>query len=324
MSVQYPFKNLVFEGGGVKGIAYIGAIEILGAAGILDQIEKVAGASAGAATALMVSFKLPIAETLRIINTLDYSKVPGSAASTNNPLVPDFLEKYTDELKDDMGGILRLINNYGWHSSSYLYSWLQETIAGQCEGNGRATFADFQQRGFRDLHVVTTNVSQQKPVIFCAKDTPNVAVADAVRMSMSIPLYFESMAFDGQNFGSGDQYADGGTILNYPIDLFDEGHVNWATLGCCLYTPDYCPTGRKPVTNLLTYIENLVEVMLNTQVIDFAADSSDLRRSIQISNECVSATDFSIKPGDPTYHKLVTSGAQATHNFLENYKKHHP
>ena len=27
--MNYPFKNLVFEGGGVKGIAYVGAIQAL-------------------------------------------------------------------------------------------------------------------------------------------------------------------------------------------------------------------------------------------------------------------------------------------------------
>lgn len=38
---MYPFRNLIFEGGGVKGIAYVGAMQILAEEGILDQIERV-------------------------------------------------------------------------------------------------------------------------------------------------------------------------------------------------------------------------------------------------------------------------------------------
>lgn len=36
------YTNLVFQGGGVKGIAYAGALQVLESRSILDQIEKVA------------------------------------------------------------------------------------------------------------------------------------------------------------------------------------------------------------------------------------------------------------------------------------------
>ena len=45
---KYHFRNLVFEGGGVKGIAYVGALEVLDQEGILKDIKRVAGTSAGA------------------------------------------------------------------------------------------------------------------------------------------------------------------------------------------------------------------------------------------------------------------------------------
>ena len=35
----YPYKNLVFEGGGVKGVAYGGAFEVLEQTEITPQIE---------------------------------------------------------------------------------------------------------------------------------------------------------------------------------------------------------------------------------------------------------------------------------------------
>src|ERR1044072_5361540 len=53
--MAYPFTNLVFEGGGVKGVAFGGALEVLDQQGILSQIENVAGTSAGAITATIVA-----------------------------------------------------------------------------------------------------------------------------------------------------------------------------------------------------------------------------------------------------------------------------
>ena len=37
---DYPFKNLIFEGGGVKGIAYVGAMEELDKRAIVQNIKE--------------------------------------------------------------------------------------------------------------------------------------------------------------------------------------------------------------------------------------------------------------------------------------------
>ena len=39
--MAYHFRNLVFEGGGVKSIAYIGAMKVLKDEGILQNITRV-------------------------------------------------------------------------------------------------------------------------------------------------------------------------------------------------------------------------------------------------------------------------------------------
>lgn len=54
MNMAYHFNNLVFEGGGVKGIAYVGALEVLQEEGILQNVKRVAGTSAGAMMAVLV------------------------------------------------------------------------------------------------------------------------------------------------------------------------------------------------------------------------------------------------------------------------------
>jgi hypothetical protein len=71
---NYPYKNLVFEGGGVKGVAYAGVFEVLEQRQITPQIESVAGTSAGAITATMMALNYSADEFLKIMTTLNFEK----------------------------------------------------------------------------------------------------------------------------------------------------------------------------------------------------------------------------------------------------------
>ncbi|XP_078684596.1 uncharacterized protein YqhO-like [Branchiostoma floridae x Branchiostoma belcheri] len=68
---NFPFENLVLEGGGAKGIAYIGAMKVLEDAGIIKNIKRFAGCSAGAVTAGLMSLGMTsneIVEEIRNVN----------------------------------------------------------------------------------------------------------------------------------------------------------------------------------------------------------------------------------------------------------------
>ncbi|MEM7802515.1 MAG: patatin-like phospholipase family protein, partial [Chloroflexota bacterium] len=67
------YRNMVFKGGGMRGIAYMGALEQLEPLNFLHNIERVAGASAGAITAVLMSFRLSVADTISLFNTLDFN-----------------------------------------------------------------------------------------------------------------------------------------------------------------------------------------------------------------------------------------------------------
>lgn len=68
------FKNLVFEGGGVKGIAYGGALKVLQEMGILGNIERVGGTSAGALNATLLALGYSVQDVSDIIAQTDFSK----------------------------------------------------------------------------------------------------------------------------------------------------------------------------------------------------------------------------------------------------------
>ncbi len=315
------YRNLVFKGGGVRGIAYMGALQVLEDKGILENIQRVAGTSAGAIAAALTCFRLSVAETIEVFNTLEVNKIPQSRSLLQTPHFPPVRGHQNYR---------RLFQNYGWYSSEYFYNWLQDTIARFCRGNCQATFADLRKQGHRDLYVVASNLSRHRSEVFSAAATPDVCVADAVRMSMSIPLFFESLQFDGHTFGSGDYYVDGGIYANYPIHLFDGSDfsgsslafrkgTNWETLGLYLYT-DKRLAEEKPEMpkNLVDFVlltgHNFYDSYEQSSLLNRAIEQ---RRTIEISDCGISALDFDILPGGKKYDQLFKSGREAALNFFK-------
>lgn len=330
---KHLVRNLVFKGGGVRGIAYMGALEVLDEMDMLDQIDRAAGTSAGAFTATMFSFRLPIADTFALFNTLDITKVP----QVTHKDLPEG-DRPRDRLRrliqtPDLDAYNRFFNNYGWYSSQYFYEWLQDIIAQQCDGNRRATFAEFRERGFRELYIVAANVSRQRPEYFSVQHTPQVAVADAVRMSISIPMFFEALQFDGERFGSGDYYVDGGLYDNFPIAIFDDPQfaqqswayregINWETLGLFLY-PEAVKNTTKPIMpkNVWAFSSLMVQSLYRAyEVSGYQTNPVDKRRTIEISDCGIPATEFSITRDSEKFQRLYASGRNAAQQFFAEMK----
>lgn len=314
------YRNLVFKGGGVRGIAYMGALEVLDEYRIVEQIERVAGTSAGAIAAAMVSMRLSIPDTKELFNSLELSKIPQSVTNPGRKIFPLLAEQENTR---------RFFTKYGWYSSEYFYRWLMEVIGSQCDGNGRATFTEFRERGFRDLFIVAANISRQRAEVFSALHTPHVAVADAVRMSMSIPIFFEALRFDGQSFGDGDYYVDGGLFDNFPMHIFDQPElagrswsfrdgINWETLGLFLYPDQYLhPTDPEIPANVWEYLTLAFRNLYQSHdLASYQTSTVDQYRTIEISDCGIDVTDFEIEIGDAKYTKLYLSGMNAVRNFF--------
>jgi NTE family protein len=333
---EYPFRNLAFQGGGTKALAYHGALRVLEEQGILGPIERVAGTSAGAMTATLLSLRLDVPEIQTVYSEfdVDYFLEAKSGRIPDRTSSPNLLQRELERLQGSFASVTRLATKFGWNSMEYMYVWMQDMLARYCDGDGRATFAQFRGLGFRDLYIVVTNVSTRRTEIFCADRTPDVAVVDALIMSHAIPIFFEGFQFDGREFGQGEHYADGGLLLNYPLPIFDEpafardnrwfiNGVNWESLGCRAYTPADCPNRHGPIKNLLNYAQSTFEVLLQTQDAAYNLSKSAQRRTINISDCCVNTTDFSVHARweDPTYRKLVAAGETAAYAFLQEYTR---
>lgn len=286
MVSTYPYTNLVFEGGGVKGVAYCGALEVLEQTGVLGQLTAVAGTSAGAITATLVALGCSSAELRETMLDLNFRRFEDRA----------------------LEGPIRLVEHYGWYRGNAFKKWMAKQIGAKL-GSPQATFADLAAVGRPDLRVVATDVSTQQPEIFSVASSPDVAVADAVRMSMSIPFFFAAIERDGS------VYVDGGVTWNYPVEIFDGEQPNPQTLGFHLDWTGHPPPPPTDVHDLVVFAKVVYESMLAMQVDFFQRSRADLERTVIIDDLGILATDFDITREQKL--ELIVKGAAATRKFLD-------
>ena len=199
----------VFEGGGAKGIAYVGALKAM-----RDKkcwFRGVAGASAGAITAALVA----------------------AGAS------PEQLEAETDNALAKLrtgiwSGLRRLQKETGYFSSNGLCDWLNGLLQYQVEiktgvkPDGAVTFEQLFAATGIELNIVAADLSMRCQVIFCYSETPDCSVADAVAASSSIPFAFPSRLLqvreDNEEHGRICHHTivDGGVWSNFPMYIFDD------------------------------------------------------------------------------------------------------
>ena len=138
--MAYHFKNLVFEGGGVKGIAYVGALEVLDKEGILPNIKRVAGTSAGAMVAVLVGLGYSPKELKGILWDLKF-------------------KNFLDKPGGLFGKIGYLKEKFGYYQGQYFRDLMTNYIE-QKTGDGEITFGELANLGkYRDIHLIGSDLT---------------------------------------------------------------------------------------------------------------------------------------------------------------------
>lgn len=291
---RHAIRNLVFEGGGVKGATYSGAFEVLDVSGLLDGVERVAGTSAGAANALMLAVGYSAAE----IRTLTLEGV-------------DFRDLVDGNFSLVNGA--RLFRRFGWHKGDALQCYL-ECLVEHKLGNRHTTFAELAAmagtEGVRELWVVGTDLSAARTVVFSHRSFPDLPIAEAVRVSMAIPFFFPAREVDVA--GRPSLMVDGALLRNYPIDLFDEVDEPEATLGFQL---GVSTDRHREIEGVTAYTRALVNALADAQVYALCRNPVDVARTVFIDPGSVTATAFDLGVAEKC--ELMHRGAEATRQHLQ-------
>lgn len=211
-----PIENLVFSGGGVRGVVYPGVIEVLEELQVLDSVKRVAGTSAGAIIAMLVALGFSARQIHEDSDNTNFAKfMDRDDASFWDAIGLSIVSKAFDLLNEQKKGI---------YKGDIIHAWIQIKVF-EATGNPRATFKDLHAASienplFKDLFLTGTDIISHALWEFSWETTPDVAVADAVRASMSFPGAFENIFIDVG--GMKRPFVDGGVIAMYPMHLFDD------------------------------------------------------------------------------------------------------
>ena len=152
-------------------------------------------------------------------------------------------------------------------------------------------------------------------------------VATAVRMSMSIPLFFEPVRWRNHRTGEEHLLVDGGLLSNFPVWLFDcNGPPRWPRFGLLLVEPrprasldqrlPRHPIPARGPRGVVEYARALVQTMLEARD-RLYIENADYARTIAIPTLGVGTTEFDLSP--ERARTLYDAGRHAARRFLETW-----
>jgi NTE family protein len=315
----------VFQGGGVKGLALVGAV--LGFADHGDVAIKrwvnVAGTSAGAIIAAYL-------------------------ATDHSPeQLKDLLTRIPYKSFEDWGrggeivrGAWNLARHHGLAHGEAFRSWFDEVIDSK-------TFADVRRQDsgpdktgednpYR-LRLIATDATQHKMLVLPtdlanyslpgrhdAIDPDSFPIANAVRMSMSIPYFFQPVLLEAKDTGELCTIIDGGVLSNFPVWLFDvpDHDPVRPTFGFHLKGGKGVGSGLEQIVESLGWPFELgVNIFRTTSDAwdeRFMSDSTVVRTCTVLAGD-IATTDFDLT--DPEKKQLLQNGQDAAAAFLDSFDR---
>ena len=147
----------IFSGGGTKLSAHIGILDAIHTLNI--EFQHIVGVSGGSIISSLYCTGMPLSEIKMLAIETDFSQFKGFSLVT-------------------------LLLQGGLSSGDKFEQWMDEKLKGK-------TFKDIS----KDLHILATDVNGGGPIIFNRKNSPDLKISEAVRFSMSIPIFFSFKSY---------------------------------------------------------------------------------------------------------------------------------
>ena len=292
------YDDLVCKGGGVKGIALVGALLYFEEYGYIWK--KVAGTSVGAIVASLVAVGYTAKEIYDIMLKIDYHKFADKNTLQSIPLI---------------GPPTSLFYSKGIHAGAYVERFLSEKF----EQKGKKYFKDIYENGESKLKVIASDVTRHKLIVLPDDlvdyniNPMEFEIAKAVRMSLSIPFFFEPVILNKK--GNPSYIVDGGLLSNFPIWIFDvSDRPRWPTFGLNLY--NNVQSSNSNHHGLISYLMDVIETSLSTNEEIYFKDC-DCVRIVNIPTLGISTINFDITKEEMT--SLFNSGYNSAKSFLKTW-----
>ena len=287
--------DAVFEGGGSRGIAFIGAIKAMEEANV--EWERLAGTSAGAIVAALLSSGYKSDEIKERMSELDFSKLRGKTILNRIPLFGNFLE---------------LMVHQGIYKNDYLEKWMDSLLSEK----GIKTFADLPDG---KLKVIASDISNGQMLILPDDlerymiTRADLKISTAVMMSTCLPFFYRPFIWKPK--GRKKVYIlDGGLLSNFPIWIFDTDNPRFPTFGF-QFVKD--KVNIDPVIPTPIHLfKNIFITMLQAHDIRHLNDMA-IDRTLQIPTGDISTINFELTDDETDF--LYQSGYKSAKTFLSTW-----
>lgn len=264
----------VFSGGGIKGLALVGAYEEIEKRGF--QFERVAGTSAGSIVAAFIMAGYTSKEIFELLDELNLSKF----LDARKTLIPLPFAKW-----------LFVYWKLGLYKGNELEKWIQEKLAIK----GLRTFSDLPPHSLRLIGSDLTNgqmVVLPDDLEKYGINPDTFSIAKAIRISCSIPYFFEPVKLHSQ--AGVNILVDGGVLSNFPMWLFDNENTmkSRPVLGIKLSHSEY-EHERHEIKNAIQLFAALFETMKDAHDSRYIS-KKHAKNIIFIPTEGVLATEFQL------------------------------
>lgn len=218
-----PVKYVVFSGGGAKGSIYAGVYAALKKLGLFNNLEAVAGSSAGAITAALAATGTTPERFEEISKTTNMQELLGKKGVSIGPVQINkdgkpLYDLLHETLQDNIKNFLKREDIVSIKGNNAL----DELRARFNNKNEKVYFKDiallrkYDPVTYKELVITATQKDTGELTIFNSIDTPNIEIALACRASASIPVVFEPVKINGKT------YVDGGYLDNIPTKYFQD------------------------------------------------------------------------------------------------------
>ncbi|WP_081838845.1 patatin-like phospholipase family protein [Thermogemmatispora carboxidivorans] len=322
--------DAVFEGGGMRALAHIGAVAVAEERGY--RWYRLAGTSAGAMIAALVAAGYSAAELHAIMGAIDY-------------------RRFADDAADDrlhLHQVSRLLFKLGLHTGVELEHFMRELL----QARGLRCFGDLRLPPAKEpavdyspayrLTVVAADVSRRRLLRLpqdlhseraCyGLDPDQLDIARAVRMSASIPFFYVPVTLQRPDGGL-SYIVDGGLVSGFPLFalLPSDGELARPLLGFRLCEGDSQDDGDGhdkdadrpeepiflPLSNLVAFSQALLETMLAAHdrfALEQRACGMGAIHAISIPVGKIGATRFDLSRGE--IEALYRQGRIAAERFF--------
>lgn len=302
------FKNClgVFQGGGCKALAFVGAYKEADARGVF--FSRLAGTSAGSIVAALIAAGASPDELQQLIANLDFNSFKKAPIKEPRPLsVNLFSHLLSFSPYEKHKSLAAFLRNLGIFSSATIEEWLEQSLRDllSYKESAPVRFCDLNI----PLHVVATDLKSGRPMVWNLETTPLASVAYAVRCSCTIPGYFQAV---------NSSYVDGGLVSNLPAFVLNNRiSESFENLLCFTFAPDaaeYSARGAdKPEVE--AYLKRIAAAAIDGAT-EIQGSLQENLHLIQIGNLPLGTLDFN-KISPQTIHEMFSVGEEAARKFFD-------